>query len=89
MVHLKRILLDVLKPHDPSNLDLAKAIAAAGVDYRVCLTVDEMDEKTETVRVQIEGEAVDFETVQAAISAMGGAIHSIDEVEVQGGSKGG
>jgi len=85
MVALKRILLDVLKPHNPNNLELAKAIAAIGADYRVCLAVDEMDEKTETIRIQIEAETVDFEAVQKAITAMGGALHSIDEVEVQGG----
>lgn len=84
MVCVKRVLLDVLKPHQPSCLDLARAIAAIGDDYRVCLTVNEVDENTETIQVEVSGGAVDFEQVQAAITGMGAALHSIDAVDVEG-----
>lgn len=83
MVHVKRIVLDVLKPHLPNALDFSQAIARVGVDYRVILTVLEVDEKTETLRVDVEGAAIDFDAIQSAISTMGGSLHSIDEVEVQ------
>jgi hypothetical protein len=83
MVSIKRIVLDVLKPHQPNALEFTRAIARAGADYRVCLTVIEMDENTETLRIGVSGNAIDFESVQSAISEMGGSLHSIDEVEVQ------
>jgi len=83
MVFVKKIVLDVLKPHQPNALEFSRAIAEVGVDYRVRLTVLEMDENTETRKIEIEGKAIDFEAVQSIISDMGGSLHSIDEVEVQ------
>jgi hypothetical protein len=82
MVVVKRILLDVLKPHEPNSLEFSQAIARAGTDYRVCLTVIEMDEKTETLQLEVEGSSIDFESVESAITNMGGSLHSIDQVEV-------
>ena len=83
MVCVKRIILDVLKPHQPNALEFSQAIARVGVDYRVHLTVLEMDENTETILIEIEGNAIDFEAIESAITDMGGSLHSIDEVEVQ------
>lgn len=83
MVSVKKIVLDVLKPHQPDALEFSQAIAKAGVDYRVHLTVLEMDENTETLEIKVEGSAIDFEAIQSIINTMGGSLHSIDEVEVQ------
>lgn len=82
MVNVKKIVLDVLKPHQPNALEFSRAIAKTGIDYRVHLIVLEMDESTETIQIEISGNAIDFETIQAAIAGMGGSLHSIDEVEV-------
>jgi hypothetical protein len=86
MIAVKRLVLDVLKPHAPNSLEFGKALAQQG-GYRVRLTVVEIDEKTETVQVVIEGENVDFERIQAAIAELGASLHSIDEVEVVGESE--
>jgi hypothetical protein len=83
MVSVKRIVLDVLKPHLPNALEFSRAIAGLGIDYRVRLTVLEVDEQTETLEVVVEGSAIDFEAIQSSIKNMGGSIHSVDEVEVQ------
>lgn len=83
MVNVKRIVLDILKPHQPNALEFSRAIAEAGVDYRVNLIVLEMDENTETVQIELEGKAIDLDAIQSAITNMGGSLHSIDEVEVQ------
>ena len=84
MVLVKRLVLDVLKPHQPNALEFSQALAKAGGDYRVCITVLEVDEKTESLQVVVEGDAIDFDAVQSSISDLGGSLHSIDEVEVQG-----
>ena len=83
MVLVKRLALDVLKPHQPNAIEFSQAIARAGGDYRVRITVLEVDENTETLQVIVEGDAIDFESVQSAISNLGGSLHSIDEVEVK------
>lgn len=83
MVTVKRIMLDVLKPHQPNSLEFSQAIAKVGEDYRVCLTVIEMDENTETLQLEVEGSVIDFDAIETAITSMGGSLHSIDQVEVQ------
>ena len=84
MVLVKRLVLDVLKPHQPNALEFSRALAGTDGKSRVHITVLEVDEQTETLKVVIEGEAIDFEAIQASIGEMGGSLHSIDEVEVQG-----
>ena len=78
----ERMVLDVLKPHDPNALEFARAIAAHG--YRVQLGVEEVDEKTESVVLVVEAPHIDFDLVRATINELGGSLHSIDEVEVHG-----
>lgn len=85
MVRVTKIVLDVLKPHQPNALEFSQAIAAAGDDYHVNLMVTEVDENTETLQIVIESDAIDFDAVEAAVKRMGGSVHSIDEVEVQNG----
>jgi len=85
MSQIRRLVLDVLKPHQPNALELAAALADLGTDYRVKLTVIEVDEKTETITLDIEGRDILFEAISATIKKLGASIHSIDEVEVDSG----
>ena len=78
---IRKLVLDVLAPHQPSIVDLARTLASQG-DYEVRVTVVEMDDKTETLLVVIEGGDIDFEAIKTAITDFGGSLHSIDEVEV-------
>ena len=89
MVLVKRLVLDVLKPHQPNVLEFSQSIARAGGEYRVCVTVLEVDENTETLQVVVEGNAIDFDAIQSGIKDLGGSLHSIDEVEVKGESQAG
>lgn len=84
MTAIKRIVLDVLKPHHPNALDLAQAIAALASDYSVRLIITAVDEKTESAQVTVEGNAIDFDSIKDAITSMGGSVHSIDAVDVIG-----
>ncbi len=81
---LKRIVLDVLKPHHPNALDFAGAIADGSGGCRVRVTVTEVDEKTESTVVAIEGDDIPFQDIVDIITRLGASVHSIDEVEVRG-----
>ncbi len=83
MINVKRIELDVLKPHQPNSLEFTSAIAEQSPGSRVKLTVIEVDEQTETVIIVIEGQDLRYDAITEAISNMGGTVHSIDEVEVE------
>ena len=81
MTRVRRLVLDVLKPHHPSVLELGKLLAGqAGLQVK--LTVLEMDDKTETLQIEITGADIDFDRLHDAINAFGASLHSIDEVEV-------
>jgi len=82
MSSLKRVVLDVLKPHLPNALDFANAIADRNSGCRVTVTVTAVDEKTESTVVAVEGENIPFEDISATIISLGASVHSIDEVEV-------
>ena len=84
MASIQRLVLDVLKPHQPNTLEFAHAIAVLGEDYRVNIRVIEVDEQTETLVVMIEGGSLDFELIKDVISENGASLHSIDEVSVVG-----
>jgi len=86
MAKVKRVVLDVLKPHHPSALDFAKIIADQENQCNVKLTVEEVDEKTESVTLMIDGEDIQFDAIVDTINNLGGSLHSIDEVEVEGTS---
>ncbi|QBQ56074.1 DUF211 domain-containing protein [Nitrosococcus wardiae] len=87
MSRVKRIVLDVLKPHPPNVLEFARTIAAQDSGYRVNITVEAVDEKTETITVTLEGADIQFGQIDETITRMGGSIHSIDEVTVAGESQ--
>ncbi|HID46135.1 MAG TPA: hypothetical protein EYP34_10310 [Chromatiaceae bacterium] len=84
MAQIKKLVLDVLKPHKPNALEFAVALADLSSQLKVRLTVAEVDEKTESTIVFIEGGDVDYEAIAERITRLGGSIHSIDEVEVIG-----
>lgn len=85
MAIVKRILLDVLKPHQPGALEFASTLADLDPGYRVNLTVEEVDENTESIILIIEGENIQYDAIAESIKKMGGTIHSVDEVEAEGG----
>ena len=82
MIALKKIVLDVLKPHQPNALEFSRAIAGLGADYRVSLTVQEVEENTQTLQLEVRGADIDLDSIEQAISGLGASLHSIDQVEV-------
>lgn len=87
MAAIRRVVLDVLKPHQPNPIAFSSALADLGMDYRVNLDVIEVDERTETTLITIEGADIDFERIASLIEQMGASIHSIDEVDVTGSAE--
>ncbi|ADG13239.1 DUF211 domain-containing protein [Methanocaldococcus infernus] len=80
MSRIRRMVLDILKPHEPKITEMALRITKIeGVDG-VNITVYEIDKETENVKITIEGSDLDFDKIQEVIEELGGTIHSIDEV---------
>jgi len=77
---LRRLVLDVLKPHEPSNVLLALKLSELENVDGVNLTLMEMDQNTETLKITIVGNNMDFEKIKKVIEELGAVIHSVDEI---------
>ncbi len=80
MSDIKRLVLDVLKPHTPSIIDITQKLADLRGVSGVNCTLDEVDQETESIKITMEGHAIDYDAVHKAISGFGAVIHSVDNV---------
>jgi hypothetical protein len=80
MGRIRRLVLDTLKPHDPSIIELAQSLSGIDGVEAVNISIYEMDRKVENAKITIEGSDIQFELIMEIISDNGGAVHSIDEV---------
>jgi len=79
---IKRLVLDVLKPHEPHLPELAARLSSVhGVDG-VNISLVEIDQDTESVRITLEGDNINFNHLETTIKDCGAVIHSVDEVAV-------
>jgi hypothetical protein len=76
---VKVLVLDVLKPHKPTILDLGKAICGHASVTSANITVYAIDEKTESIKIVLEGKDIDFDEVRTIIESQGAAVHSLDK----------
>ncbi|MHA1794204.1 MAG: DUF211 domain-containing protein [Promethearchaeota archaeon] len=80
---IKRMVLDVLKPHEPEVWYLAQELAnmdpEAGISG-VNITLMEIDARTESIKITVEGQDLDYELIKNKLRDMNCAIHSIDQV---------
>jgi hypothetical protein len=77
---IKRLVLDVLKPHYPLTLEYASALSELEGVSGVNLSLYEVDQQTENVKITIEGDNINYEEIQEVIEDLGAVIHSIDEI---------
>lgn len=81
-IYLTRLILDVLKPHEPSldmlAIELVK-LEGANVEG-VNITLDENDRKTQTIKVIIEGRSLNYPLIKRKLESLNCAIHSLDQV---------
>jgi hypothetical protein len=80
MSQIKRLVLDVLKPHEPTNVEVASAIGDLQDVEGVNLSLYEVDQQTENVKITVEGNNVDYNLVVHTIENLGGVVHSVDEI---------
>jgi hypothetical protein len=80
MGNLRRLVLDVLKPLDPSIVSLVQLLAdLPGVDG-VNISIYEIDRRVENAKITVEGHDLRYDEIDAVIAENGGSVHSIDEV---------
>ena len=80
VTEIKRLVLDVLKPHHPTIIEMSRRISVIKGVSGVNCTLEEVDRETESVKITIEGPSIDFESIEETISDCGAVIHSVDSV---------
>jgi len=77
---IRRLVLDVLKPHNPSVVELSEALSHLKGVEGVNVIIYEIDQQVENAKVIIAGSSIDFESINKKLEEMGATIHSVDEV---------
>lgn len=80
MTKIRRLVLDILKPHEPSIIEFAGKIEEVGGVEGVNAIVIEIDEEVQNIKVTLEGQNMDFDQIENVIEDEGGSIHSVDEI---------
>ena len=80
MSQVRRLVLDVHKPHQPTMLTLADKLGDLEGVHGVDITLFEIDNKVENIKITLEGDDIDFQDVAEVVQDAGGSIHSIDKV---------
>ncbi len=77
---IRRLVLDVLKPHTPRIPDLAIMIARDTKVDSVNISVKEVDANTESITITLEGDNMSYDSIKAVLEQAGAVVHSIDQV---------
>ena len=80
MAPVRRLVVDVLKPHDPPLLEFARRVGDVEGVEGVNASLVELDNEVQNVKLTFEGEALAFETIEATVERLGGTVHSVDQV---------
>ena len=77
---IRRLILDVLKPHKPNVVEVSEALSHLEGEEGVNKIINEIDQKVENAKVNVAGSSISFEDIQKKLEEFGATIHSIDEV---------
>jgi len=80
MGKVRRLVLDVLKPLDPTIIELAQQLSGLSGVEAVNISIYEIDRRVENAKITIEGAEILYDSVLEVIQENGGTMHSIDEV---------
>ena len=77
---IRRLVLDVLKPHNPSVVEVSEALSHLEGIEGVNVIIYEIDQQVENAKVIVAGSSIYFESIKKKLEEMGATIHSVDEV---------
>lgn len=80
MPPVRRLVVDVLKPHEPELLEFTEQLSAIDSVDGMTASLIELDQEVQNVKLTFEGEALVFDEIDERIGALGATIHSVDQV---------
>jgi len=79
MAPLKRLVVDLLKPHDPPLAEFTAHVADIGSVDAVTASLIELDKDVQNVKLTVAGDDIDVGETETEIEALGGTVHSVDQ----------
>ena len=77
---ISRLILDCLKPHQPPIYLIATEVSKISRVTHVIIDSVEVDSETESLKITIEGQNLDFEEIESGLNTIGVVVHSVDKV---------
>lgn len=85
---IRKLVLDVVKPHNPDIIEMADAVSKLDGVRRVDIELRDYDSNIERLRLVVEGDDLDEDDVMELIRYYGGNVASIDGVTVESEEEG-
>jgi len=86
-ISIRKLTLDVLKPHKPTIVDLSAELCRLSGAEAVDISAHEIDKNTETVKLTLTGPGLNYPMIRQVIEQSGGVIHSVNEVSASKSKK--
>ena len=80
MTAVRRLVIDVLKPHEPPLLEFTERMADADGVEGVSASLIELDQEVQNVKITFEGDSIEFDSIKQTVERLGGTVHSVDQV---------
>jgi hypothetical protein len=81
-IHIRRILIDALKPRETVLVELSRAICSVGGVDECDVTVTEVDAKTDTIKLTARGPDIDYDEIIRIMQNNGVSVRGVDEISV-------
>jgi hypothetical protein len=80
-IKIRRLVLDILKPYEPELHIVASNLVERYSNVEgVNITVYEMDQLVQKVKMIIEGKNLDYDDIEEYIKTFNCVVHSLDQV---------
>jgi len=80
MAPVRRLVIDVLKPHEPPLVEFTRGVGKTESVEAIAASLVELDQEVQNVKLTLEGPDVDLALIEDAVERLGGTVHSVDEV---------
>lgn len=79
MAEVKRLVFDILKPHEPSIIEVCSELADLPAVDGVNAGLVETDKEVQNIKLTVEGADLSYDELERRVDELGGTVHSIDE----------
>ena len=80
MTAVRRLVIDVLKPHDPPLVEFTRRVSEIESVDGVTSALIELDQEVQNVKLTFEGTGLEYDAIEETVEGLGATVHSVDEV---------